>query len=73
MAIPRMPFDWSAKNRDTALGLMPGTGMKVPMRYTIMPASMNARRPRISVKREASPSAFAGLVSELVATVPFVP
>ena len=32
-----------------------------------MPAIMNARRPRISEKREASPGAFAGLVSELLA------
>ncbi len=30
--IPRMVFDWSEKNRATSLGLMPGTGMNVPIR-----------------------------------------
>jgi hypothetical protein len=29
---PKMVFDWSEKKRATSLGLMPGTGMNVPMR-----------------------------------------
>ena len=32
LTMPRMVFDWSVKNRATSLGLMPGTGMKVPIR-----------------------------------------
>ena len=30
--MPKMVFDWSWKNRATSPGLMPGTGMNVPMR-----------------------------------------
>src|SRR5580658_5013562 len=68
LAIPRMPLELSWKKRATASGLMPGTGMKVPMRYTTMPAIRNARRPRISLKRDTSPSAAVGLLDELLAT-----
>src|ERR1700693_4200834 len=69
LAMPRMPPELSWKKRLTAAGLMPGQGMKVPMRYTTMPAIRKNRRPRISEKREASPSAFTGLLSVLLATV----
>src|SRR5258707_10929238 len=61
--MPRMVFDWSVKNRATSLGLIPGTGMNVPRRYTTRAAIKNSRRPRISPKRAASPRPAAGLLS----------
>src|ERR1700732_1435022 len=61
--MPRMVFDWSVKKRATSLGLMPGTGMKVPMRYTTSAPTRNSRRPRISPKRAASPKPAAGLLN----------
>src|SRR5882757_6714962 len=61
--MPRMVFDWSVKNRATSLGLIPGTGMNVPMRYTTKAATRNSRRPRISPKRAASPKPAAGLLN----------
>src|SRR5882724_699928 len=61
--MPRMVFDWSVKNRATSLGLIPGTGMKVPRRYTTRAPTRNSRRPRISPKRAASPKPAAGLLN----------
>src|SRR2546425_157716 len=60
--MPRMVFDWSVKNRATSLGLIPGTGMNVPSRYTTRAPTKNSRRPRISPKRAASPRPAAGLL-----------
>src|SRR5580704_688039 len=47
---------------------MPGTGMKVPMRYTTSAPTRNSRRLRISPWRPASASAAAGLVRAELAT-----
>src|ERR1700730_6455864 len=66
--MPRMVFDWSVKNRATSLGLIPGTGMNVPMRYTTRAPTRNSRRPRISPKRAASPKPAAGLLNVELAT-----
>src|SRR3977135_558011 len=66
--MPRMVFDWSVKNRATSLGLIPGTGMNVPMRYTTKAPTRNSRRPRISPKRAASPKPAAGLLNVELAT-----
>src|SRR5690242_15686421 len=66
--MPRIVFDWSVKNRATSLGLIPGTGMKVPMRYTTRAPTKNSRRPRISPKRAASPKPAAGLLNVELAT-----
>src|SRR5579863_278246 len=47
---------------------MPGTGMKVPMRYTTSAPTRNSRRLRMSPRRPASASAAAGLENALLAT-----
>src|SRR3954465_3492188 len=59
--------DW--KNRDSATGSMPGTGMNVPMRYTINAPNKKNNRWRSSAKRVISPKAESGVaVADLVAT-----
>src|SRR5579863_6475585 len=68
LTTPSMVLDWSLKKRDTASGLMPGTGMKVPMRYTTSAPIRKSRRPRISPKRPASASVAAGFDSAEFAT-----
>src|ERR1035441_7947311 len=74
LTTPRMVFDWSLKKRATASGLIPGTGIKVPMRYTTRPPIRNNRRPRISPKRPASASVAAGFDrAELATSVLDVP
>src|SRR5439155_15770240 len=65
--IPRIVLDRSAKKRATSAGFTPGTGMKVPMRYTTSAPMRNRTRLRISPKRAASLKAVAGLVRLVVA------
>src|SRR5690606_29595245 len=67
---PRIVPCWSLKNAATCCVSMPGTGMNVPMRYTINAPIRNARRLRISPKRVASPSAAAGFIAGLLAMGP---
>src|SRR5579871_6588558 len=62
---PRIVPSWSWKNFASAIGSMPGVGMKVPMRYTIRPPSRNSRRWRISVWRAAWPIPGIRLLSVL--------
>src|SRR5277367_1725832 len=50
------------KNVAKRAASMPGTGMKVPMRYTTSAPSRKNRRLRISAKRVMSPRAAVGLV-----------
>src|SRR5882672_1019319 len=57
----RVPF-WVEKNAAKRAASIPGTGMKVPMRYTTSAPSRNHRRLRISAKRVMSPKAAVGLV-----------
>ncbi len=59
---------WSWKNRANAAGSMPGTGMKVPMRYTTSPPIRKRNLPLSSVSRLASPSAATGLFEDGLAT-----
>src|SRR6185312_2771104 len=68
-AIPKMVPEFWLKKRATWAGLMPGTGMKVPIRYTIMAPIRNSTRARISPKRAASLKAAAGLPSVVFATI----
>src|SRR3984957_2333729 len=56
------------KNAAKRTASIPGTGMKVPTRYTTSAPNRNHSRLRISAKRVMSPSAAAALVLE-VATV----
>src|SRR5580692_1096436 len=60
-----VPF-WVEKNAANLAASMPGTGMKVPIRYTMSAPTKNSSRLRISAKRVISPKAAAALV--LVAT-----
>src|SRR5438874_2245584 len=69
--IPRIVLDRSAKKRATSAGFTPGTGMKVPMRYTTSAPMRNRTRLRISPKRAASLKAVAGLVRLVVAMALF--
>src|SRR5690242_6936842 len=62
LTIPRMVLERSAKKRATSAGFTPGTGMKVPMRYTMSAPTRNNSRLRISPKRAASLKAAAGLL-----------
>src|SRR5262249_44441682 len=62
LTMPRMVLERSAKKRATSAGFTPGTGMKVPMRYTMSAPTRNSSRLRISPKRAASPKAAAGLL-----------
>src|SRR5690606_24976777 len=70
---PRMVPCWSPKNAATCAVSMPGTGMNVPMRYTINAPIRNARRLRMSPKRVASPSAAAGFIAGLLAIAVLLP
>src|SRR5579872_895425 len=72
LTMPRMVLERSPKKRATSAGLMPGTGMKVPMRYTISAPIRNRMRVRISPKRAASPSVAAGLLNGVFAMAPRV-
>src|SRR5215469_9901734 len=67
LTIPRMVLERSPKKRATSAGFTPGTGMKVPMRYTISAPMRKKMRLRISPKRAASLNAAAGLVVVVVA------
>src|SRR3979411_2108483 len=60
----RVPF-WVEKNAANRAASIPGTGMKVPIRYTTSAPSRNQRRLRISAKRVMSPRAAVGLVLEV--------
>ena len=53
------------KNAAKRAASMPGTGMKVPTRYTTSAPNRNHRRLRISAKRVMSPSAAAALVLDV--------
>ena len=58
--MPRMVLCVSSKNRATCSGLIPGTGINVPIRYTISAPNRNIRRERTSAKRDASARVAAG-------------
>src|SRR3989440_650195 len=62
LTIPRMVLERSPKKRATSAGFTPGTGMKVPMRYTTSAPMRKKKRLRISPKRAASLNAAAGLL-----------
>src|SRR6266853_3061026 len=62
LTIPRMVLERSPKKRATSAGFTPGTGMKVPMRYTTSAPIRKKKRLRISPKRAASLNAAAGLL-----------
>ena len=59
-----VPF-WVEKNAANLAASMPGTGMKVPIRYTMSAPTRNNSRLRISAKRVMSPKAAAGLVADV--------
>src|SRR5450755_1750562 len=59
-----VPF-WVEKNAANLAASMPGTGMNVPIRYTMSAPTRNSRRLRISAKRVMSPKAAAGLVADV--------
>src|SRR5580692_11254798 len=59
-----VPF-WVEKNAANRAASIPGTGMKVPIRYTTSAPSRNHRRLRISAKRVMSPRVAVGLVLEV--------
>src|SRR5580698_603267 len=60
-----VPF-WVEKNAANRAASIPGTGMKVPIRYTTSAPSRNHRRLRISAKRVMSPRAAVGLLAATV-------
>ena len=64
LTIPRMVLERSPKKRATSAGFTPGTGMKVPMRYTTSAPMRKKKRLRISPKRAASLNAAAGLLMQ---------
>src|SRR5271155_4961269 len=59
-----VPF-WVEKKAANLAASMPGTGMKVPIRYTMSAPTRNNSRLRISAKRVIYPRAAAGLVADV--------